>query len=143
PNAQPTVAPWVTRNSAAETVPTMRRGLSRPAAISVEVVTGPHPPPPVASTMPPTEPRATKKGVACGRLVMVRLIFPRLKRQIRLIAISTNSAEVTGWAASSERFDNKVAPINAAMAPGMAREKTIFQSTLPNRQWLNPDTNVE
>src|SRR5690625_428834 len=134
PKAKPMVAPKVTKNSAAETVPTMRLGFSLPAANKVEVVTGPQPPPPVASTMPPTEPNTTRKGFACGLLEMVRLICPRLKRQIRLMAINNKMPEVIGCAASIDRFDNSVAPIEAAMPPGIAREKTIFQSTLPKRQ---------
>src|SRR5699024_12241900 len=97
-------------------------------------VTRPYPPSTEASTLPPTEPNTTRKGFACGLLEMVRLICPRLKRQIRLMAINNMMPEVIGCAASVDRFDNSVAPTKAAMPPGIAREKTIFQSTLPKRQ---------
>ncbi len=45
-----------TMNSEPLTVPMIVRGLRRPLAISVEVVTGPHPPPPDASRNPPAMP---------------------------------------------------------------------------------------
>ena len=56
PRRKPRLAARATMNSAVLTVPTTRAGVRRPSARSVGVVTGPQPPPPVASTKPPTSP---------------------------------------------------------------------------------------
>ena len=56
PNRKPMLAATDTMNSAALTEPTVRRGSSLPLLSSVEVATGPQPPPPVASMKPATRP---------------------------------------------------------------------------------------
>ena len=58
------LAARATRNSASDTEPIAVRGSIRPAVIRVGVVTGPQPPPPMASITPPKRPSGTRK---CGR----------------------------------------------------------------------------
>ena len=142
PTTKPRVAPSVTKNSAVFTVPTMRRGCSRPIAMSVEVETGPQPPPPVESTKPPTEPSPIKNGVEWLRFCTNFARRGREKRQMRLLPMATKMSAVIGAAASVEILESTVAPINAAMAPGTPSRKTVFQSTLPKRAWLRPDIAV-
>ena len=55
--------------------------------------------------------------------------------RLRIIAVS-------GAAASVDRFDRTVAPAKAPTAPGTARRRTTFQSTLPKRQWEMPEASV-
>ncbi len=61
----PSVAPMATMNSDMLTVPMIWLGAIRPAAMSVDVVTGPQPPPPTESMKPPTRPSgpsSTRRG---------------------------------------------------------------------------------
>eukprot|EP00966_Prymnesium_polylepis_P243201 5624198-Prymnesium_polylepis.2 len=54
---KPATAATVTKNSLTLTVPITLAGERRPSARRPDVATGPHPPPPVASMRPPTNPR--------------------------------------------------------------------------------------
>jgi len=63
---KPTLAAVETRNSLVSTDPITVRGAVFPALNSDVVDTGPHPPPPVASTKPPNRPSGIRKRARWG-----------------------------------------------------------------------------
>ena len=63
---KPALAATATRNSLVSIEPMVLRGSSRPLARMAGVPTGPHPPPPVASTKPPTMPSGVRNRLRIG-----------------------------------------------------------------------------
>ena len=132
----------------------MVRGCLRPTLMSVEVVVGPHPPPPVASRKPPNNPRAAKPSwdvrtpgplslsrappSAGGRVAMGN----RAKRTNTYRPRPVSSMYTTGWAALVDRCASTVAPAKAPTAPGPPRKSTVGQCTLRSFQWETPEKKV-
>ena len=77
---KPRVAAIATSSSDSDTEPIALRGSMRPTVMSVGVVTGPHPPPPMASTTPPTVPSGIRKcALSCDGSVGLR-VMPNANR---------------------------------------------------------------
>ncbi len=135
---KPTVAPIATTNSAALTVPITWFGLRRLAAIIVDVVTGPQPPPPIESTTPPIMPRGPnvrQRGVY-RRIAGARFSTVRARiRHPRAARIN----DTQGAATSAASWVSATAPTNAPMAPGTASMTKARQCTFPKRQCAAPD----
>lgn len=72
----------------------------------------------------------------------LRFVRPWLNRHTRFAPMATSTTAVIGCALSSGRLDKNIAPTNPASAPGNPSRATTDQSTLPNRQWLKPETAV-
>ena len=143
PVRKPAEAAAVTMSSAVSTLPTTVRGAVRPRASSVVVATGPQPPPPVASTNPPTRPSGTSSRAVCGLRRAAEPAGGRTAKRTRTYRPSASRMpEVAGAAAPVLRRDRTVAPRNAPTAPGPPSRATSRQSVLPSRWWAVPETSV-
>src|SRR5690606_17911801 len=108
----------------------------------VVVVTGPHPPPPLASSNPPIKPRGAIQRGETGPEETRRLGPGRRKRPNTTAPRRNKKAETPTRAASSGNDDSSSAPQKAPAAPGSPRYSTRRESTLPKRQWASPETRV-
>ena len=77
------LAASATRNSEVSTDPMTVRGAVLPAVSSAGVATGPQPPPPEASTNPPTKPSGERKRERCGDTRAVATLGGRTENRIR------------------------------------------------------------
>ncbi len=133
------LAATVTTNSAACTEPTTLRGSNRPLDSSVVVATGPHPPPPAASTNPATRPSGARNR-APGRRSVISL--PRRRNANRTSTYSPSRERITviqPVASPTGSATSTTAPTTAPTAPGPARIPTVRQSTLASRQCDTPE----
>ena len=135
---KPIVAPMATMNSAMLTVPMTWFGASWLAAIIVEVVTGPQPPPPIESTKPPTAPSGPRLRQR-GRYRRMTGDRPKTVRTRTMTPSTARTSETHGAATSPAMLLSTMAPMKAPTAPGSASMTTARQWTLPKRQCAVPD----
>eukprot|EP00962_Isochrysis_galbana_P005656 scaffold1523_cov140-Isochrysis_galbana.AAC.1 len=143
-----------------------RAGQSLPSASSVDVATGPHPPPPVASTKPPTNPSGARCApnrpdlpAGClgwsawlgGSAAGSGLWTPASsqsggdeKRKRRRTPAPTKKRREpdTRLAAPMGTDDSRSAPTSAPAAPAGDSRAMARMSTLPCRWCARPDTKV-
>lgn len=122
--------------------PTTLRGSSRPLAMMAGVPTGPHPPPPVASTKPATRPRGIRNRERSGWPSRSARTPATVNRTRRYAPNPSRITAITGAANALDTPDRTVAPTKAPTAPGMPTRHTTPQSTLPNLQWDTPEATV-
>src|SRR5262245_55346266 len=124
-----------TKNSATLTEPITNLGLF-PRATRVDVTTGPQPPPPTASTNPPTKPRGSNRvcfGVCCAvRIAFTRITAPIINRY----------TEIHGLMTSPGKLDSTYAPSTPPSTPGRTRRFKNRVSTLPDLKWQKADAAV-
>ena len=143
PARNPAEAARATMNSEVSTLPMTVRGAVRPRVSSVVVATGPQPPPPVASTKPPTRPNRARNRTECGLRRTVEPAGGRTAKRTRTYSPSASRRlEAMGAAASVLRCDRTTAPRSAPAAPGRPRRATSRQSVLPSRWWAVPEMSV-
>jgi hypothetical protein len=131
PKRKPIEAASATRNSAAFTVPTTLRGSCAVTVMSDGVTTGPQPPPPVASTKPPSAPIGDSQRAVCPFVGIGMSRLPRPKRAKITRPKKSSSPDIQDFAAARLMPVRTTAPTKADTAPGRATRTRILVSTFP------------
>mmetsp|Transcript_8660 Transcript_8660/g.26641 ORF Transcript_8660/g.26641 Transcript_8660/m.26641 type:complete len:298 (-) Transcript_8660:613-1506(-) len=157
---KPQTAATVTKNSEADVVPITRQGLSCPSVRRLDVATGPHPPPPVASTNPPRNPKGTNCLRGFDALVERAPLEPpavqvwtrsslggsscrrSMKRSVTVRPRRKRRPPETSLAAPTGTDERSSAPKKAPAPPAGERSSMASVSTLPCRWCARPETKV-
>mmetsp|Transcript_8659 Transcript_8659/g.26635 ORF Transcript_8659/g.26635 Transcript_8659/m.26635 type:complete len:249 (-) Transcript_8659:613-1359(-) len=141
-------------------VPITRQGLSCPSVRRLDVATGPHPPPPVASTNPPRNPKGTNCLRGFDALVERAPLEPpavqvwtrsslggsscrrSMKRSVTVRPRRKRRPPETSLAAPTGTDERSSAPKKAPAPPAGERSSMASVSTLPCRWCARPETKV-